>query len=236
MLLFFTAARVVVFGREIKRLEEGHAVLTRQAFAMLDNDRWPEGTDLSLIILGNQRSDLPRLRPDGSIGLWGLADGLFRAQILNKYHHGMRQSWQHPTRNLNRVQLALYRRFYSALTTPDIIAACERLGGAMHTLQDSYTISHTTRADNGNPYSPLLRLHYSPSRAHPFISPDDRVWGDAERTRLTPSAAAAVQATRAAFILWSGLWGGEDEAIRAALSDFINTYLPIEGQTFNPPT
>lgn len=233
MLLFFTGARVVFAGRTLKTLEEGHAVLMQQAFLRFPRE-FPVGTDKDLMILGNQRADLPRYRPDGTIGLWGLMDALFRAQLLPKYHHGMRQPWNHPTRTLPKVQQALYRRLLKAITTQNPARASERFGQALHTLQDTYTIGHTERENNADVFSPMARLHYSPSKAHPFISPNDSVWADAEKKHLTPEAETAIQATLAAFDLWCGCWPASEAAARPEIAAFVQRYTPIRGMVFSP--
>lgn len=233
MLLFFTGARIVCLGRTLKTLEEGHSVLMYEAFQRFSGE-FPPGTDKNLIILGNQRADLPRYRPDGTIGLWGLADALFRAQLLPKYHHGMRQAWNHPTRNLPKVQQALYQRLLKAITTSNPALACERFGQALHTLQDTYTIGHTERENNADPFSPMVRLHYSPSQAHPFISPKDTVWADIQKNRLTPEAEAAILATLAAFDLWCKHWPASREEAQPEMTAFVQQYTPIRGQVFSP--
>jgi len=227
MVLFFSAARVVFWGYTLAELEAGHTILMQKAFAQVVLR--PE-LDKNLVILSNRRLDMPGIRDDGTIGLWGLAMALLRAQTLPKYQHGMRQPWNHPTRSLPRVQTALYRRLWLAITTPLPQQAAVYLGGALHTLQDTYTIGHTERENNADPFSPLVRLHYSPSKIHPLISPHDRVWADTQKTRLTPEAAAAVQATVAALQLWQA-WRGKANP-EPALAAFIERYTPIRGQPF----
>lgn len=191
--------------------------------------------DKDLIILGNKRADLPLFHPDGSIGLFGLADALFRAQVLPKYAHGMRQFWEHPTQNLHKVQHALYKRLLKAITEPNIPQASELFGQALHTLQDTYTIGHTERENNADVFSPLVRLHYSPSKAHPFISPNDTVWEDEEKQLLTPPAEAAIQATVAALELWGNCWPASIEIAKSEIAAFVQRYAPIRGQVFSPP-
>ncbi|MFP4322003.1 MAG: hypothetical protein ACLFTK_06075 [Anaerolineales bacterium] len=226
MILFFSSAGVVWLGRTWHTFEEGHAVLTREALR-----RWggqlPDGIDAQRIILGNQRMDMPHKRADGSISPVGLALALLQAQTLPKYQHAMRQPWNHPTRNLHRVPASLRARLRSAMTTTDPPQASEYFGNALHTLQDSYTRSHAQRLDPTDPYSPLCRLHYSPSKAHPLISPDDRVWADAEATQLKPEAEAAIQATLAAFELFTQHWRGDDKAITDGINAFVARYVPV---------
>lgn len=234
MLLFFTGAKIVWMGRTLKTLPEGHSILMQKAFERFAGD-FPEGTDKTLMLMGNQRADLPRCRPDGTISLFGIADALFRAQVLPKYHHGMRQPWQHPTKNLYKVQQALYQRLFKAITTQNPTQASELFGQALHTLQDTYTIGHTEREDNADVFSPLVRLHYSPGKAHPFISPNDTVWADKQQTKLSPPAESAVQATLAAFELWCKLWPAEPAVAKSEIADFVQCYAPIRGQVFSPP-
>lgn len=227
-MLFFTAAQIVFMGRVIKELEAGHAILTAHA---LDGIALPAQFDLERMILGNQRTDLPLKRADGTISIWGLLDGLWRAQILPKWAHGMRQAWHHPVRNLPKVQATLYQRLLQAVTTPDPLQASEKMGGALHTLQDTYTLSHTLREDNTDACSPMVRLYFSPSPKHPFISGHDRVWQAADV--LTPSALAAVTASSVAIKLWIQLWPAQPDEAVAPLTEFVNQYLPIRGHAFS---
>jgi hypothetical protein len=231
MLLFFTGAQIVLAGYVLKTLEDGHGVLMQQAMQQWGGTL-PTGIRLEQIILGNLRADLPALQPDHRIGMWGIGMALIRAQTLPKYAHAMRQPWHHPTRHLDQVQWAFYRQVIHSLQTSSGEDAAERLGGALHTLQDSYTVGHAEREDNSDPFSPLVRLHYSPSRSHPFISPRDRVWAEATQTHLTPEAQAAVHATATFLALWSELWPSPEAISKAPISDFINRYLPIRGQAF----
>lgn len=230
-MLFFTGVRIVWWGWTLRELPEGHAALMREAFARFGGNL-PAGADLDRMILGNDRADLPDKRPDGTINLWGIARALFRAQVYEKYDHGMRQPWHHPTRTLPKVQHALYTRLLAAITTPDIAEACERFGGAMHTLQDTYTLGHTARQNNADPFSPLIRLHFSPSREHPFISPRDNVWEDKTQTRFTPEAEAAITATVAALGLWAELWPSSREGAGRLTAEFVQQYAPLVGQIF----
>lgn len=234
MILFFSAARVVFFGYTVKQLEDGHAALMRLAFARLMFDL-PPGIDPDLIILGNERADMPRKRADGTISLGGVLLALLQAQTLPKYHHAMRQAWHHPIKSLPKVQLALYRRLMKAITTPNPSLAAQRLGAALHTLQDTYTLGHADREDNGDPFSPLLRVHYSPSKIHPLISAHDRIWADAENTRLTPEAAAALHATLAALELFTVHWRHSADAASQAAAEFVERYAPIRGKPFQKP-
>lgn len=229
-MLFFTGARLTLFHHTLKELEVGHAVIMAQAFAQFD----PKLPHQDLVILGNQRADLPLRRADGTISLWGLFHALVRAQLLPKYAHGMRQMWNHPTRPLWRVQQALYEGLVAALDEPDEQRAALRLGRALHTLQDTYTVGHTLRADTSDPHSPMLALHYSPSKAHPFISPNDSVWADERQTRLSIPAQTALRATLAALALWTDLRGRDSVTIRGAVCEFVNRYAPIQDQPFNP--
>ena len=226
MLLFFSAARVVFLGQTLHHLEEGHAVLTRRAFEQCRAEL-PIALDHDLLILSNQRMDMPPKRADGSIGLLGLARSLLRAQTLPKYHHGMRQAWNHPTRTLPKVQSALYESLLATLNAPDSAAVSARMGRAFHTLQDTYTIGHVEREDHADPLSPMLRLHYSPSRKHPLISPKDRVWADEESTQLTPEAEAAVQASVAWLDVWAAHWSASPKEKQQAARDFVARYAPI---------
>jgi hypothetical protein len=231
-MLFFTGVRILFLGYCLKELEEGHAVLMREALTGFGNPL-PPGTDIHLMLLGNDRADLPLKRPDGTIGLWGMLDALFRAQVLPKYHHGMRQPWHSSERSLPRVQQALYERLLASITTSELSQAVERFGGAMHTLQDTYTLGHTQRENNADPVSPLVAVHYSPSREHPFISPNDRVWADSEKTKFTPEALAAIQATVAALELWTALW--PTQTAQQAVAQFVQKYVPIRDQVFQVP-
>lgn len=232
MLLFFTGARVVLAGRTLKILPEGHTFLMQAAFDHFSRELL---VDKNLVILGNKRADLPLCYADGSISLFGLADALFRAQVLPKYAHGMRQFWNHPTKNLHKVQHALYQRLLKAFTQPDFALASELLGQALHTLQDTYTTGHTERENNADVFSPLVRLHYSPSKSHPFISPSDTVWLDEAKHIFTPQAEAAIQATVAALELWSRLWPASIEIARPEIAAFVQRYTSIRGQVFSPP-
>ncbi|HLA42390.1 MAG TPA: hypothetical protein VJZ27_03080 [Aggregatilineales bacterium] len=232
--LFFSAARVVFLGRTLHELEEGHAVLMRYALAEW-GEALPPGIDFDLMILGNQRTDMPEKRADGTISLYGLAVALFRAQLLPKYHHGMRQAWNHPVKSLPRVQRALFDRLLRAITTPDPAQTSGYLGAALHTLQDTYTIGHTDRENNADPFSPMLRLHYSPSKIHPLISIHDRVWTDESKKTLTPEARAAVQATVAALDLWAKQWGNTAEEAGPAVAEFVERYTPIRHHPFSIP-
>ncbi len=218
-------------GHTLKTLPEGHAVLMREAFARFSGTL----THQDAILLGNQRADLPLARSDGTISLWGIFAALFRAQLLPKYHHGMRQYWHHPTRNLPKVQLALYHRLMRAITEPDPAYAAELFGQALHTLQDTYTIGHTERENNADVFSPMVRLHTSPSKAHPFISPNDTVWTDESETTLTPPAEAAIQATVAALELWETLRPATVDSAQAPVTTFVNRYTPIRSMIFSPP-
>lgn len=230
-MLFFTGARAVLFGYTLKTLEDGHGVLMRYAMQQWGG-QLPKGIDLSQIILGNLRADIPALRPDHTVGLWGLGIALLRAQTLPKYAHGMRQLWHHPTRHLDKVQQSLYKRLLVSLIDSNPTSAAEKLGGALHTLQDTYTIGHTERENNADPFSPMVRLHYSPSSQHPFISPKDRVWEDEAETTLTPEAQAAVTATVALLPLWATLWPCTESQAHLPLANFINLYLPIKNLVF----
>lgn len=235
MLLFFSAARVTLFGKQIMTFEEGHAVLMRAAmreFQLQSDASLPQGADLQDMIFGNQRTDMPNKRRDGTISPWGAAWALFLAHVMPKYHHAMRQPWHHPSKHLDKVQQVLFKRLLKACIEPDIKKAAYLFGGAMHTLQDSYTFSHAKREDNGDVFSPLVRLEFSPSRAHPPISKHDRVWANAEETELVPPAKAAITATVAALETWSRLWGEPEEQIRPELASFVDQYVPIRGKTF----
>ncbi len=226
MILFFSAARLVWLGHTWKTFEEGHAVLVREALARWSGDL-PPGIDPDRMILGNQRMDMPRKRADGSIGPWGLALALWQAQTKRKYHHAMRQPWHHPTRGLPEVQDALNVRLLRAIRTPAPLQASEYLGAALHTLQDTYTRSHAQRADPADPCSPLCHLHYSPSKTHPLISPDDRVWLDEAETQLKPEAEAAIVATIDAFALFAAHWPQVTPQTEADVADFVARYVPI---------
>jgi hypothetical protein len=148
---------------------------------------------------------------------------LLEAQFAPKFHHGMRQSWHHPTRSLPRVQMALYQRITGAWRVyPDGGRASALLGGALHTLQDTYTVGHTQRTDNGDPHAPLIRLYYSPSQAHPFISPHDRVWADKNATQLTAPAQAALVASQALLTLFTDLWGANPAQQALALGGSVS--------------
>jgi len=233
-MLFFSGAVLCLLGHKLLEFEDGHEVLTRRAWQALD----PTPTFLTLegLILGNLRTDLRALRPDHTIGLGGIMAALLEAQFAPKFQHGMRQSWHHPTRSLPRVQMALYQRVARAWHVhPDGGQASELLGGALHTLQDTYTLGHTQRTDNGDPHAPLLRLYYSPSRAHPFISPHDRVWADRTGTQLTAPAQAAICASQALLTLFADFWGADPAQQALALGDFINRFTPVRGQVFAPP-
>jgi hypothetical protein len=231
MFLFFTAARIILFGYTLTELEEGHDVLMRHAFGRLTKPL-PPGIDPALILLGNERADLPMKRADGTISLIGMLDALIRAQAFPKYHHGMCQFWNDPYKSIFRVQRVLYRRLLDAITTPDPLAVSERLGGALHTLQDTYTLGHTERENNADLYSPLVRVHYSPSKTHPFISPRDRVWVDEAKSQLTPEAETAIQATLAALDLWLELWGSPREQAAPFVAQFVEQYAPIRNHPF----
>ena len=226
MLLFFSAARVVFLGQTLRELEEGHAVLTRRAFADFDGVL-PLQIDHDLLILSNQRMDMPPKRADGTIGLFGLATSLLRAQTLPKYAHAMRQAWNHPTKTLPKVQDALYKRLLGTLTARDSTSVSIRMGQAFHTLQDTYTIGHVDRENHADPFSPMLRLHYSPSKTHPLISVHDRVWTDEASGQLTPEARAAITASVAWLGVWSAHWGGPNAEIQGVTREFVARYAPI---------
>ena len=226
MLLFFSAARVVFLGMTLRTLEEGHAVLTRRALAEFSG-QLPVALDHDLLILSNQRMDMPPKRADGTIGLFGLATSLIRAQTLPKYAHAMRQAWNHPTKTLPKVQIALYDRLLATLTTRDLRGVSMRMGQAFHTLQDTYTIGHVDREDQSDPFSPMLRLNYSPSRTHPLISGHDRVWADDASTQLTPEAQAAITATAAWLRVWADHWNASEADQQRATFDFVRRYAPI---------
>jgi hypothetical protein len=217
MLLWFTAARVVVFGRTLTELKPGHRILLEAAFEQLPDDL---PLDKSLVILGCQRTDLPMLRPNGTVSPIGLVDGLLRAQLLPKYHHGMRQSWHHPVKSVQKIQRSLYERLLKAVTED----SSELLGQALHTLQDSYTIGHTERENNADVFSPMVRTHYSPSKAHPFINPHDAPL-DANGS-LKPEAQAAVTATIAAIELWCRVRHFDDPAPH--IQKFVEKYAPVK--------
>jgi hypothetical protein len=226
MLLFFSAARVVFLGQTLRHLEEGHAELTRRAFAEFGGEL-PLDIDHKLLILSNQRMDMPPKRADGTISLFGLARSLIRAQTLPKYQHGMRQAWNHPTRTLPKVQTALYDRLLATLTAQESAAVSVRLGQAFHTLQDTYTIGHVDREDQSDPFSLMLRLHYSPSRTHPLISAHDRIWADEASSQLTPEAQAAIQASLAWLEVWAGHWRSSPKEKGQAAREFVARYAPI---------
>jgi|GEM_PF-5646988 len=232
-MLFFTAATITFLGFRLKQLKEGHAVLMQRAFVTYQKTLSAE-LNQQRMILGNQRTDVPALRDNGTVSVLGITWALVLAQTVPKYRHGMRQPWHHPTNNLWRVQQALYDQLLLALTTPDPDLASEQFGSALHTLQDTYTIGHTDRINNGDPFSPIIRLNYSPSRAHPFISPNDTVWANEEQQTLTPPAQAAVQATHAAFDLWSELWCASAVTARPIIEAFVKRYVPVREQPFSP--
>jgi hypothetical protein len=233
MILFFTGAQAQFLGRTLFRLQEGHRILLDRARAQM-TQALPPGLDWERVIWANHCMDIPGLRRDGTVSLLALAVALIDAQTLPKYDHAMRQAWNHPTRPLWRVQQAFYDNLYPAFTLPDVGPASEKLGRALHTLQDSYTISHTRRAVPDELHSPLVWLHFSPSRAHPFISPDDRVWADAAETQLKPEAQAAVGASALILDLWAQHWPLSPEVARALLAETVNTFMPIQGQNFTP--
>lgn len=233
MILFFTGAQAQFWGRDIFRLQDGHRIILEAARAQMTRPL-PASLDWEGVILANHRMDVPRLHRDGTVSLWALALALIDAQTLPKYDHGMRQPWNHPTRPLWRVQQAFYDNLYPAFTLPDLDPASEKLGRALHTLQDTYTISHTRREVAHELHSPLVWLHFSPSRAHPFISPDDRVWVDATETRLKPEAATAAQASALILDLWAQHWPLASAQAGPLLSETVNTFMPIRGHTFSP--
>jgi hypothetical protein len=156
-----------------------------------------------------------------------LATSLIRAQTLPKYSHAMRQPWNHPIRTLPKVQLALYDRLLATLTTRDLRGISMRMGQAFHTLQDTYTIGHVDRENPADPFSPMLRLNYSPSKTHPLISSHDRVWADESAGKLTPEAEAAITASVAWLAVWSAHWNAPDADQERAAFDFVRHYAPI---------